>query len=217
MRGEDELGFKLLRADKDVVELERVTTETIVKCRVESGPRRECRIDTGLNFVNHMVEMLAYYSELNIDLEVEARRYKLVHTLVEDAGITLGRAFHMLSMERVKEYGIKGFGFSKCVLDESCSEAQISFEGRVGCWIHENSGIRRFTSVEDIQEEFIKSFFEGFSQGMRATIHVELVRGSDPHHLWEAAFRAFGESLRQALSRDEWRRGFIAGVKKTVE
>jgi imidazoleglycerol phosphate dehydratase HisB len=52
---------------------------------------------------------------------------------------------------------------------------------------------------------------------MRATIHIELLRGNDPHHLWESVFRSFGESLRQALTKNEWRKGSVAGVKKTVD
>jgi len=120
-------------------------------------------------------------------------------------------------MERVKEYGIRGFGFGRCILDEAYSEARISFEGRSGCWIMRSPEIIRFTYVEDLQEEFMNSFFEGFSQGMRITIHLDLLRGSDPHHLWESAFRAFGESLKQVFIKDEWRRGSIAGIKKTVE
>lgn len=212
-----EEGFRVINVGRENVELERKTTETFIKCRIESGPRREWRINTGINFFNHMIEMLAFYSEFNIDLEVEARRYKLHHTIIEDAGITLGRAFYLLAIERIKEDGIKGFGFSKCILDEACSEARLSFEGRVGCWITKRPETEKHTFVEDIHEEFIKAFFEGFSQGMRISIHIELVRGCDPHHIWESAFRAFGESLRQALKINEWRKGSIAGIKKTVD
>jgi len=90
---EGDLGFKIITVGLDCVELERKTTETIIKCKVESGPRRPWKINTGINFFNHMIEMLAYYSEFNIDLEVEVRRYKLIHTIIEDSGITLGRSY----------------------------------------------------------------------------------------------------------------------------
>ena len=214
---EESLGFKIITTGVDCVEIERKTTETIVYCKIESGPRRTWNINTGINFFNHMIEMLAYYSEFNIDLQVEAKRYRLIHTIIEDSGITLGRGFYHLALERIKEYGIRGFGFSRCILDEACSEARISFEGRIGCWITRNPEVTKFGYVEDLQEEFLYSFFEGFSQGMRATIHIELLRGSDPHHLWESVFRAFGESLKQVFIKDEWRKGSIAGIKKTVE
>lgn len=212
-----DLGFKIINVSKDLVELERKTKETEIRVRLESGIKRNWKINTGLHFLNHMIEMLAYYSEMNIDLEIESLHYTLVHTLIEDSGITLGKAFYLMANERIKEYGIRGFGYSQGALDEAYAEARIFFEGRVGCWITRDVGVRWFGQVEDIQEEFMISFFEGFSQGMRATIHLELKRALDPHHLWESAFRAFGDALRQVLSRDEWRRGGIAGIKGTVD
>jgi imidazoleglycerol-phosphate dehydratase len=196
---EEKLGFRVLSAGRDCVEWERRTTETYIKCKIESGLRREWRINTGIN------------------LEVESSRYKLLHTINEDSGITLGKAFYLLALERIKEYGIRGFGFGRCILDEAYSEARISFEGRVGCWMMRNLESEKFMFVEDIHEESIKEFFEGFTQGMRVTIHIELLRGKDPHHLWESVFRSLGESFRQALTKNEWRKGSVAGVEKPVD
>lgn len=196
---EEKLGFRVLSAGRDCVEWERRTTETYIKCKIESGLRREWRINTGIN------------------LEVESSRYKLLHTINEDSGITLVKAFYLLALERIKEYGIRGFGFGRCILDEAYSEARISFEGRVGCWMMRNLESEKFMFVEDIHEESIKEFFEGFTQGMRVTIHIELLRGKDPHHLWESVFRSLGESFRQALTKNEWRKGSVAGVEKPVD
>jgi imidazoleglycerol-phosphate dehydratase len=196
---EEKLGVRVLSAGRDCVEWERRTTETYIKCKIESGLRREWRINTGIN------------------LEVESSRYKLLHTINEDSGITLGKAFYLLALERIKEYGIRGFGFGRCILDEAYSEARISFEGRVGCRIMRNLESEKFMFVEDIHEESIKEFFEGFTQGMRVTIHIELLRGKDTHHLWESVFRSLGESFRQALTKNEWRKGSVAGVEKPVD
>lgn len=193
------MGVRVLSAGRDCVEWERRTTETYIKCKIESGLRREWRINTGIN------------------LEVESSRYKLLHTINEDSGITLGKAFYLLALERIKEYGIRGFGFGRCILDEAYSEARISFEGRVGCRIMRNLESEKFMFVEDIHEESIKEFFEGFTQGMRVTIHIELLRGKDTHHLWESVFRSLGESFRQALTKNEWRKGSVAGVEKPVD
>jgi imidazoleglycerol-phosphate dehydratase len=196
---EEKLGVIVLSAGRDCVEWERRTTETYIKCKIESGLKREWRINTGIN------------------LEVESSRYKLLYTINEDSGITLGKAFYLLALERIKEYGIRGFGFGRCILDEAYSEARISFEGRVGCWMMRNPESEKFMFVEDIHEESIKAFFEGFTQGMRVIIHIELLRGKDPHHLWESVFRSFGENFRQALTKNEWRKDSVAGVEKTVD
>lgn len=210
------LGVKVIRSGVDEAEVLRGTRETEVRCRIDSRSKRRWRISTGINFLDHMLEILAFYSGFNLDVEVKASR-RLLHTVIEDVGITLGKAFHVLASERVKAYGIRGFGFSQGILDEAFSDARVSFEGRVGCYVYRDQRVRSFELVEDVDEKFLESFFQGFSQGMRATIHLDLRRGDDPHHLWESAFRAFGNALREALSKDEWRKGSIAGIKETID
>jgi len=197
-------------------EVMRRTTETEVRCVVEAAPRRSWKLRTGIDFLDHMLEILAFYSGFNLDVEVKASR-NLRHTIIEDVGITLGRAFQAMAMERIKDYGIKGFGFGQGILDESFSEARISFEGRAGFYLYRDSSLRRFGRVEGLEEEFLEAFFQGFSQGMRATIQIDLRRGEDPHHLWESAFRAFGIALSMALSEDRWRKDSVAGVKKVID
>lgn len=209
------LGIQVRKLGLNEVELIRKTTETEITCRIRHGPRQPWNLNTGLNFLNHMIEELAYFSEFNIDTVVKSPHYLLAHTTIEDAGITLGRAFYELAMERSKKSGVRGFGSGQCILDEAFAEARVSFEGRVGTYITRHA--RRFGTVEDVQEEFLESFFQGFAQGMRLTIHLDLLRADDPHHLWEACFRAFGVALRESLIADEWRKGGIAGVKGTVE
>jgi len=162
-----------------------------------------------------MIEELAYFSELNIDAAVKSPRYLLAHTIAEDAGLTIGRAFYEVATAKSRADGIRGFGSARCVLDEAFCEARVSFEGRAGLYITRHA--RRFGWVEDVQEEVLESFFQGFAQSMRLTIHLDLLRADDPHHLWEACFRAFGSALQELLEADEWRKGGISGVKGTLD
>jgi imidazoleglycerol-phosphate dehydratase len=71
--------------------------------------------------------------------------------------------------------------------------------------------------VEDMLSADLQAFFEGFAQGSRGSVHVYVHRGSDPHHMWEAAFRAFGWGLRHSLTPDSRMARRTAGVKGTVE
>ena len=194
--------------------VERRTAETVVRVSVEEGPRRPWQISTGSAFLDHMVEMLAFYSGLNIDASVEASR-RLMHTIAEDLGIALGAALRAMAEERISSTGCRCQGFAQAVLDEAYSQARISYEGRALAVVENHAG--RFGQVEDIQEEFLVAALEGLAQGMRATVHVDIMRGRDPHHAWESAFRALGSAIRSAFERDEWRRGSIAGVKGTPD
>jgi imidazoleglycerol-phosphate dehydratase len=209
------LGIDVRVATPNQAEVVRRTTETEITCRVRSGKRQKWNLDTGLNFLNHMIEELAYFSELNLDTVVKSPRFLLAHTVVEDTGLTLGKAFHELATARSNGIGIRGFGSAQCVLDEAFCEVRVSFEGRVGVYISRH--VRRFGWVEDVQEEFLESFFQGFAQSMRLTIHIDLLRADDPHHLWEACFRSFGAAMRELLKPDEWRKGGISGIKGTLD
>jgi Imidazoleglycerol-phosphate dehydratase len=208
------LGISVTGSSPGYASVERRTSETTVRVAVEEGPRRAPRISTGSPFLDHMVEILAFYMEMNVDASVESSR-RLMHTVAEDLGISLGAALRSMAEERIAATGCRCQGFAQAVLDEAYSQARVSYEGRALAVVERS--IERFGYVEDLQEEFLVAFMEGMAQGMRATIHVDLMRGRDPHHAWESAFRALGAALRAALERDEWRRGSVAGVKGTAD
>ena len=215
MSSKESLGVSFPEVGSDAVEAVRRTTETETRCRVYSGSRQVWKIDTGLHFFNHMIEELAYFSGFNIDASVKSPHFLLTHTVIEDTGIVMGRAFYEMASSRSQSTGIKGHGFSQCILDEAFVDVRVSFEGRVGIYIDRKA--RRFGQVEDVQEEFMESFFQGFAQGMKVTVQIDLERGDDPHHLWESCFRAFGDALKQVMEKDTWKKGGVAGVKGTLE
>ncbi len=208
------LGIRILSSSPTAASAERRTAETVVRVSIEEGPRRPWRISTGSAFLDHMVEILAFYSGLNVDASVESAR-RLVHTIAEDLGITLGAALRAMMEARMDAIGCRCYGFAQAVLDEAYSQARISYEGRALAMVENHAG--RFGQVEDVQEEFLAAMIEGMAQGMRATIHVEVMRGRDPHHAWESAFRALGAAIRAAMEPDEWRKGSVAGVKGTAD
>jgi imidazoleglycerol-phosphate dehydratase len=208
------LGLEVLGSSPTSASARRETRETLVEVSVDDGPRRECRISTGYEFLDHMVEMLSFYARLNIDAKVEAKR-RLAHTVAEDLGITLGAALKAMMDKRIEEWGCRCHGYAQAVLDEAWSQARISYEGRSLSLVTRNTA--RFGQVEDIGEEFLKAFIDGLAQGMRSTIHLDLMGGEDPHHVWESGFRALGAALRQALERDPWAMGSVAGVKGTPD
>jgi imidazoleglycerol-phosphate dehydratase len=102
-------------------------------------------------------------------------------------------------------------------MDEASAVAQISFEGR-SMAVVQRGGAAALERVEDVLCVDLVAFFEGFSQGGRCTVHLRIDDGArDPHHAWEAAFRAFGRALRAALAPNPRRAGRTAGVKGTLD
>lgn len=203
------------RRTKNGVEVTRRTAETNIAVLLESGARRKPEIETGIPFLNHMLETIWWRSGLNISAKVSGP-VQLQHTIAEDAGITFGRAVRAFC-EAASAKGIEGAGTGRAMLDEALADVVISIEGRAGCWIDCDCPGSKAELVEGMASCNLRAFFEGFSQGAGASLRISLLKGEDPHHAWEAAFRAFGDALGRVFSKNEWRKGGIAGLKGTLE
>jgi imidazoleglycerol-phosphate dehydratase len=198
------------------VAVRRETRESLAEVRVDDGARRDCTVETGLNFFDHMIETIAWNACLNVDVHFSHKRYRLTHVITEDVGLTLGRALARLLEERTPG-GINGAGSGIMAIDEAIAMALISFEGRANAYYDLATPGGRHERVEDMLSADLVAFFDGLAQGARATIHLRSLQGIDPHHVWESLFRAFGVALRNALVRNEWRAGLTAGIKGTLD
>ena len=128
-------------------------------------------------------------------------------------GIALGKA--------VREYilstdGVQGYGDAVGIIDEAKAQCAVSFEERAYCDIDFNS-IGVGECVEGMNSEDLETFLEGFAQGAMCTLHVDLIKGHNGHHIWEAIYRAFGIALNRTLMVSEERKGRTAGVAGKIE
>jgi imidazoleglycerol-phosphate dehydratase len=162
-----------------------------------------------------MLEQLGWYADAAVDASFEVKTFRLTHVVWEDIGLALGATFAAVVRDRL-DAGIDSNGAAHGVMDEASAFAQISFEGRANHRI-EREGAALLEHVEDALCVDICAFFEGFAQGSRATVHLALTGAADPHHAWEAAFRAFARALRAALAPNPRRAGRTAGVKGTLD
>jgi imidazoleglycerol-phosphate dehydratase len=202
--------------DGDVYRTARESREARVSAAIDLGPVREPRIDTGIAFFDHMLEMLGWYADVAIDASFEVLTYRLMHVVCEDIGIALGAASAQLVRDRIAD-GVDSNGFAHGVMDEASATAQLSFEGRSNAFVT-RAGAAGLERVEDMLCVDLVAFFEGFSQGGRCTVHLDLhPNGRDPHHAWEAAFRAFGRAWRAATAPNPRRAGRTGGGKGTLD
>ncbi|HHY65716.1 MAG TPA: histidinol dehydrogenase [Alicyclobacillus sp.] len=207
-------GLTWLERGIQAVTVNRKTRESSVTVRVWEGPRDldlKNGIRTPLEFLNHMLETIAWRSGLNLSVSVRMDGFQLMHVVAEDVGITFGVAFRELVHQRLSA-GVEGSGSAIGIIDEAQSSAAISMEERAMYNIRRH-GVSVQEHVEDMLVADLENFFSGFCQGARATVHLTLLQGQDPHHIWEATFRAFGEALRRCLSPNPYRAGTTPGVK----
>ena len=147
---------------------------------------------------------------LNIEIEMSLDKFQLDHLVTEDVSMTLGRAVG----EFVRLNSPSGYGFGTGIIDEAKSEAVISFEDR--SYLDFTSAVEYDEMVEGMPAEELITFLDGFVQGARCTMHVDVLKGKNGHHIWEATYRAVGIALGAAMSVDENRKGLTSGVAGKV-
>lgn len=176
-------------------EVERETCETRVRVRVDLDGTGRAEVDTGIGFLDHMLELLSGHSL--VDLEVEAAGDLEVdeHHTVEDVGIVLGQALSRALGER---RGIRRYGFL-LPMDESLARVAVDLGGRSYLVFRAEFERER---VGDLPTELVEDFLKALADHLEANLHVTVEYGRNEHHKIEAIFKALGRALRAAVERD---------------
>ncbi len=175
--------------------LQRKTRETQIEVAVSLDGTGEAMVATGIGFLDHLLSALARHSGLTLELRCKGDLEIDDHHTAEDCALALGEAIDRALGER---RGFARFGSACAPLDESLARAVIDFSGRPFAVI--NLGLRR-EAIGDLACENIPHVLSSFATAMRATLHVDVLRGENDHHRAEAAFKALALALRQALAR----------------
>ncbi|HIC58070.1 MAG TPA: imidazoleglycerol-phosphate dehydratase HisB [Acidobacteria bacterium] len=177
--------------------IKRETTETNIKLRLALDGRGRYKVDTGIRFLDHMLELLARHGTFDLTLNATGDLDVDQHHTVEDVGIALGEA---VSKALGSRRGINRAGYFVMPMDETLGVAAVDLSGRIHAVVDLKLRVKR---VGDLQAELVHDFFDGFAQGARANVHVKVLYGRSSHHQIEALFKAFARALRVACSRDK--------------
>ena len=177
--------------------IKRETTETKIKLRLALDGRGRYKVDTGIRFLDHMLELLARHGTFDLTLNATGDLDVDQHHTVEDVGIALGEA---VSKALGSRRGINRAGYFVMPMDETLGVAAVDLSGRIHAVVDLKLRVKR---VGDLQAELVHDFFDGFAQGARANVHVKVLYGRSSHHQIEALFKAFARALRVACSRDK--------------
>lgn len=211
----DKLGIILNEVTPKRVSLSRMTLESRIEVTIEDAERRKGNIQTGNGFFNHMLAGISSRACLNLDIVYESTEAEtLDHVVVEDTGLALGRALQELLDARRPE-GVNERGTYSVAFDEALVTVTLAFDGRAYTFLQGEVPGRRLEHVEDILSTSLRQFFDGFAQGAGCVVHVQFWSGEDSHHTWEAAFKAFGEAVRESLAFCPYRAGTTLGLKGT--
>ncbi|MEN9433197.1 MAG: imidazoleglycerol-phosphate dehydratase HisB [Pseudomonadota bacterium] len=176
--------------------IERNTLETQIKVRINLDGTGTSRFNTGIPFLEHMLDQIARHGMIDIEVECNGDREIDDHHSVEDIGISLGQAFKQAIGDKK---GIRRYGHAYVPLDEALSRVVIDFSGRPGLEHHVDY---KRSHIGQFDTDLFHEFFQGFVNHALITLHIDNIRGRNAHHIVETVFKAFGRALRMAMERD---------------
>jgi imidazoleglycerol-phosphate dehydratase len=177
-------------------EISRNTSETQVQLRLELDGSGQGERDTGVGFFDHLLDALARHGHFDLDVRASGDLETGPHHTVEDTGIALGQALDEALGDRA---GIRRFGQATVPMDEARASCAIDVSGRpYAAFEAELPPVAIGDLDSDLPEEFVRAV----TNTAKLTVHLGVERGTNPHHMVEAAFKAFGRALRMAVELD---------------
>lgn len=176
------------------VKIERETKETKIRGVLSLDGERRISVETGIGFLDHMLSTLAFHAGWDLELQCSGDLEVDDHHSAEDCALALGDAIDRALGDRV---GIARFGSAFAPLDEALARAVVDLSGRP--WPEVDLSLER-EMLGALATENLSHFLTSLTMNMRATVHVDVLRGENDHHRAEAAFKAVALALRAATA-----------------
>jgi imidazoleglycerol-phosphate dehydratase len=178
-------------------QLNRKTGETDVQLSLDLDGNLPGKMDTGVGFFDHMLDLLARHGRFALGVTAQGDLQTGVHHTVEDTGIVLGQALDQALGDR---RGIRRYGHAVVPMDEARAACAIDVSGRPYCAV---TGLELPPgAIAGFEHEAAEEFFRAVASAAKLTLHVELQAGTNAHHMIEACFKAFARALRTAVAID---------------
>jgi len=174
----------------------RETRETQITLSLDLDGTGRAEVSTGVGFLDHMLELFARHSLIDLQLACKGDVHVDYHHTVEDVGLALGTALDKALGDR---RGIRRYGFFLLPMDESLGQAAVDFGGRPFL-VYSTECVSTF--VRDFDTALLREFFRALSVNARANVNLLHTGGNEPHHAAEAIFKAFARAVRAAVEPD---------------
>jgi imidazoleglycerol-phosphate dehydratase len=177
-------------------EISRKTKETQIRLALNLDGSGKAAVRSGVGFFDHMLDLLARHSLMDLSLDAKGDLDVDAHHTVEDVGIVLGQAIEKSLGDK---RGIYRYGWAIVPMDESLAQVAIDLSGRPAFVF--NVKFPR-GSIGDFPVELVEEFFKSIATNAKMNLHIAVPYGSNNHHISEAIFKATAKALRQAISQD---------------
>lgn len=177
--------------------VQRETNETNIEVYINIDGQGEKNIDTGIGFLDHMLEQVSKHGFFNMDIKAKGDLEVDFHHTVEDVAIVLGESIGKALGDK---RGIKRYATVFTPMDEALSMVSIDISGRPFLYFDVNF-ISHSTGNFEVQ--LVEEFFRALAFNSGITLHIKCIHGRNDHHIIESIFKAFGRALDEATSIDE--------------
>lgn len=194
-----------------IATVERHTKETQIAVSVNLDGTGVYKIDTGIGFLDHMLEQLSRHSLMDLEVKAKGDLHIDFHHTTEDTGIAIGQAISKALGDRA---GIRRWGHAVIPMDETLSRVALDISGRP--YIVWNVKFSQ-GKLGDMDTELFREWFQAFAFAAGATLHVENLYGVNNHHIIESCYKALAQSLKTALAIDPRRAGDVPSTKGSLK
>ncbi|WP_440679902.1 imidazoleglycerol-phosphate dehydratase HisB [Candidatus Pelagibacter sp. HIMB1517] len=190
--------------------IKRETKETSINVEVNLDGTGQSKINTGIGFLDHMMEQIAKHSLIDINLEAKGDLHIDLHHTTEDSGIAFGEA---LKEALGDKKGIKRYASATIPMDETLSRVSLDLSNRPYLVWKVKLAVEK---LGEMDTELFKEWYHAFSQSAGITLHVENIYGDNSHHIIESCYKGLARALREAVTVDPRAENIIPSTKGTI-
>ena len=187
--------------------VERKTKETSISCKLLLDGTGKSNINTGIGFLDHMLEQVARHGLLDIELKAEGDLHIDMHHTTEDIGIVMGTAVKQALGDKA---GIRRFSHIIIPMDEALTQISLDISGRPYLRWAVNL---KSPKIGEMDSELFKEWFYAFAHNSDMTLHIENLHGSNAHHIIESCYKGLARCIREAIAIDPLTTGSIPTTK----
>ena len=187
--------------------VERKTKETSISCKLLLDGTGKSKINTGIGFLDHMLEQVARHGLLDIELKAEGDLHIDMHHTTEDIGIVMGTAIKEALGDKA---GIRRFSHIIIPMDEALTQISLDISGRPYLRWAVNL---KSPKIGEMDSELFKEWFYAFAHNSDMTLHIENLHGSNAHHIIESCYKGLARCIREAIAIDPLTTGSIPTTK----
>ncbi len=190
--------------------VERETNETQIQLALNLDGTGISKVQTGVGFLDHMLELLAKHGVLDLEVQATGDLHVDQHHTVEDVGICLGQACREAVGDKS---GIRRYGHFTLPMEETLVTTAIDLSGRYAMVFQAEFPTAK---IGDFDSELVEDFWQAFAANALCNFHVVLHHGRNSHHISEAIFKSAARALRMATEQDPRVEG-VPSTKGTLD